>query len=94
MKYTEAEAAIVDPSQATSIVVRVFCSGIRHLYQGDNLSLIISFIIVFTSDTSVASLVARSRSISYNEVISHALESIILREAFTGPRNIPLRMKL
>ena len=64
-RYTDAEEAMVLPSQATMIVVKLLFLGTRHLCHGDNFRLvIISFISSFTSETSGTSLVMRSRSFS------------------------------
>ena len=63
-RYTDAEAAIVLPSHATRIVERLLFSRIRHLCYGDSLSSIISLIMDLTFETSGASLVRRSKSIS------------------------------
>ena len=43
-RYTDAEEAMVLPSQATMIVVKLLFSGTRHLCHGDNFRLVISLI--------------------------------------------------
>ena len=82
------------PSHATMMVERLLFSGIKHLCPGDIFKPIISFISALTSETSGTSQVRRSKSFSWSEVISHALERRIFSDVFKGPRKMPLRSKL
>ena len=92
--YIDFDDAIVLPSHAKMMVDRLLLSGIQHLCYGDIFRLVISFIRALTTETKGASLVRRSKSFSWSEVISHALERRIFKDVFKGPMKMPLRSKL